>query len=179
MRKTTITVFTAVLMVATALPAMAYGKSGLDREDRKQLVELYKTTAKYHRVSNVVNDPGFGPFSLELTDQPTCFDDVSGGMGVHYVRNVGDGEIDPANPEALVYEVTQSGRLRLVAVEYVAVQALFPDGPPELFGQQFTPKSFTFADGGELEIYKLHVWIWKWNPNGLFADFNPRVRDCA
>jgi hypothetical protein len=63
-------------------------------------------------------------------------------------------------------------------VEYVAVKALFPDRPPKLFGQASTEKTFTFTDGTELTIYKLHVWLWKWNPSGLFADFNPRARSC-
>jgi hypothetical protein len=179
MRKTTIAVLTAMMMVMTAVPAFAHGPKDSDRETNNGIAQLYRSTAKYRQVQNVLDDPSFGPFALDGTDVPTCFDDPDkGGMGIHYVRNVGDGEIDALNPEAMVYEVTKGGRLRLVAVEYVAVQALFPDGPPTLFGQEFTEKTFTFADGSTLAIYKLHVWIWKWNPSGLFADFNPRVSDC-
>lgn len=177
MRKTTIAILAAVMMVATAVPAMAYGKEGLDPEDRRQVIELYRTTAKYHRVSNAITD-GFGPFTINEGEDITCFDDpAQGGMGVHYVNHIGDGEVDPLTPEAMVYEVTRSGRLRLVAVEYVVLQSEV-SGPPELFGQTFTPKTFD-TPAGPLAIYKLHVWIWKWNPSGLFADFNPRVRDCA
>lgn len=29
-----------------------------------------------------------------------------------------------------------------------------------------------------LSVYILHVWIWKWNPDGMLADFNPRVQSC-
>ena len=29
-----------------------------------------------------------------------------------------------------------------------------------------------------LGVYVLHAWVWKYNPNGVFADFNPRVGDC-
>ncbi len=25
------------------------------------------------------------------------------------------------------------------------------------------------------DFYELHLWLWKTNPNGLFADWNPRV----
>jgi hypothetical protein len=43
--------------------------------------------------------------------------------------------------------------------------------PPELLGQRFHPHSF-------LPIYKLHVWLWRDNPAGMFADWNPKV-SCA
>lgn len=181
MKKTTIAVLAALMVLMSAVPALAHGETGLDGESRRQIAQLYASTAKYHRVSNAIAD-GFGPFSTG-PEEITCFDDdVMGGMGVHYVRNVGDGKVDAADPEALVYEVTRNGRLRLVAVEYVVLQSEFPAGPPTLFGQTFTPKTFTLTDVsgpvGELAIYKLHVWIWKWNPSGLFADHNPRVGDC-
>lgn len=181
MRRTTIAVLAALMLLVGAVPALAHGQARLDRESRRQIAQLYASTAKYHRVSNAIAD-GFVPFSIG-PEEITCFDDdVMGGMGVHYVRNV-DEKVDAADPEALVYEVTRSGRLRLVAVEYVIPAAFVdPSNPPELFGQTFTPKTFTLTDAGgpvgELAIYKLHVWIWKWNPSGLFADHNPRVGDC-
>lgn len=176
MRKTTIAVLTALMMVMTAVPALAHGSKRHDRNNKNQILQLYRSTAKYHRVSKAIGD-GFGPFSINAGEDITCFDDPDkGGMGVHYVRNIGDGKSVASDPEALVYEVTRSGRLRLVAVEYVVLQSEVTEAP-ELFGQTFTPKTFDTPDG-PLPIYKLHVWIWKWNPNGLFADFNPRVRDC-
>lgn len=179
MKKTTIAVLTALMMLATAMPAYAHETQLVDREDKRQIVELYRSTAKYHRVQNVLNNPDFGPFALDGTDVPTCFDDPDkGGMGIHYVRNVGDGEVDALNPEAMVYEITRNGLLRLVAVEYVVVRDVWDENnaaPPTLFGQTFTEKTF---DEISLTVYKLHVWIWKWNPNGMFADFNPRVGPC-
>lgn len=59
-----------------------------------------------------------------------------GGMGIHYVKNelVGDSVVDAASPEALVYEPRRSGRLRLVAVEYVVFQEAWDAAhasPPE------------------------------------------------
>jgi hypothetical protein len=48
---------------------------------------------------------------------------------------------------------------------------LGPGGPAqELFGQRFHWNEF--AVGG---IWALHVWLWRHNPAGLFADWNPNV----
>ena len=92
-------------------------------------------------------------------------------MGVHYVRNIDD-ILDPTDPEALVYEVGRHGRLRLVALEYIIPEEFVnPSDPPVLFGQELHHHAY-------LPVYVLHLWAWRWNPTGMFADFNPRVRDC-
>lgn len=142
-----------------------------------QLREVRRVTGKYHRVSKAMSE-GFVACSIDADnpDEPTCFDSPDGGMGVHYVRNI-DSVVDAKDPEALVYEVGKHGRLRLVAVEYIVPEGFVEDGAgnvvalPELFGQEFHKHSF-------LPVYILHAWIWKWNPGGMFADFNPRVRPC-
>jgi hypothetical protein len=43
-----------------------------------------------------------------------------------------------------------------------------------LFGQEFelVPAGNRY---GIPAFYELHAWIWKFNPLGLFADWNPRV----
>src|ERR1044071_4355375 len=45
-----------------------------------------------------------------------------GAMGIHFVNGdlVGDGQLDAAHPEALIYEFND-GRLQLVGVEYVVI----------------------------------------------------------
>lgn len=105
-----------------------------------------------------------------------------GGMGVHYVNGdlVGDAVLDPARPEALVYEPLSFGRLRLAAVEYIVFESVWKaaghTSPPRLFG---TPFDLTPAPNryGIPAFYALHAWIWKDNPAGTFAPWNPRV-DC-
>lgn len=111
-----------------------------------------------------------------------CFDnpgtgDNNGGMGLHWLREAPDNaEPDPARPEALVFETRPNGKQKLVAVEYVVDYASWPSAqPPMLFGQPFT----TVTLPGGLVVYKLHAWIWKPNPNGMFADYNPRVTLCG
>ncbi|HEY3231433.1 MAG TPA: hypothetical protein VGJ87_19550 [Roseiflexaceae bacterium] len=101
-----------------------------------------------------------------------------GAMGIHFANGalVGDGALDAMHPEALLYE-PKDGKLQLVGVEYVVIA----DGwnathqmPPVLMGQLFNyvgaPNRY-----GLPAFYELHVWAWKSNPSGVFADWNERV----
>jgi len=100
-----------------------------------------------------------------------------GAMGIHFV-NIGlvDGELDVNNPEALIYE-PRDGAMRLVGVEYIvpvdAWHQTHPQ-PPVLEGQVFhfneSPNRF-----GLPPVYELHVWAWRDNPHGSFADWNTKV----
>jgi hypothetical protein len=101
-----------------------------------------------------------------------------GAMGVHYINGalVGDGELDAWKPEALMYEVSR-GRARLLGVEYIVDAATWlatHGGPPVLEGQMFqfvsSPNRY-----GLPAFFELHVWAWRGNPSGTFADWNMRV----
>jgi hypothetical protein len=101
-----------------------------------------------------------------------------GAMGIHYANGdlVGDGELDATRPEALLYE-PKDGKLQLVGVEYVVIAEAWHtkhEAPPVLMGQLFNyvgaPNRY-----GIPAFYELHVWAWKNNPSGMFADWNPRV----
>jgi hypothetical protein len=101
-----------------------------------------------------------------------------GAMGIHFVNGdlVGDGALDAAQPEALIYEV-KGGQERLAGVEYVVIADAWHanhEAPPVLMGQLFhyvgSPNRY-----GIPPFYELHVWAWKTNPNGTFTDWNPKV----
>ena len=50
--------------------------------------------------------------------------------------------------------------------------------PPEFLGQTLQYKTTVGPYGSEYGVapyYELHVWAWRHNPNGIFADWNPRV----
>lgn len=95
-----------------------------------------------------------------------------GGMGHHWLKgSLVDDVFDPLNPETVLYAPDRNGRLKLVAVEYVVLDVGQP--APTFAGQAF--------DVGGAPIpaphWTLHVWLYKENPSGLFAPFNPDV-DC-
>ncbi|ESY84471.1 hypothetical protein X739_20050 [Mesorhizobium sp. LNHC220B00] len=101
-----------------------------------------------------------------------CASGITGGaMGIHYVNGayLKDDAIDVAKPEAVMYEPMSDGTLKLVAVEYITAK-----GPASLEGQLF---NFNSAPNryGLGPFYELHVWAWKQNPTGAFADMNPNV----
>jgi hypothetical protein len=102
-----------------------------------------------------------------------------GAMGVHYssAALVGDGLLDVAKPEVLVFE-PRNGQLQLAAVEYIVIAEQWDAGndhPPVLQGQHFHYVPAPNRAGLPAH-YELHVWAWKRNPHGTFADWNPRVR---
>jgi hypothetical protein len=104
---------------------------------------------------------------------PGCFIDPElGGMGFHFAKgSTIDGHLNELEPEVLVYEPEKDGRLQLVAVEFIIPFQIAPEnGPaPTLFnGRAFTP----FHDNG---VWGLHAWLFKNNPSGMFANFNPTV----
>ena len=102
-----------------------------------------------------------------------------GAMGMHFVNGalVGDGEIDVAHPEIVLYEPQPNGKLRLTGADYLVLADAWNAkhaGPPQLMGQLFhlfeSPNRF-----GLPPFYTLHVWAWKENPNGAFVNWNPNV----
>lgn len=114
-----------------------------------------------------------------------------GGMGHHYVDPawLTDPGVNSNRPEVLLYEPEPNGRRRLVAVEYLVPvlsngtpwsgSALQPppvvdNPPPVLFGQTFLGPMPGHVPGMPWH-YELHVWVWKNNPSGIFASWNPRV----
>ncbi len=103
----------------------------------------------------------------------------SGAMGLHYVNLalVGDGQLDPTQPEIVIYEPTPNGRLRLIGADYL----VFADdwdkkgvGTPQIMGQLMhlfeSPNRF-----GLPAFYTLHVWAWKENPTGTFVNWHAKV----
>ncbi|GAB4278299.1 MAG: hypothetical protein Kow0080_29830 [Candidatus Promineifilaceae bacterium] len=135
---------------------------------RHSLRRLRAATARFHSI------PAAQAAGYDLVPGlDHCFENPGvGAMGYHYI-NVAllDLDVEPLRPEAMVYYSGRNGRLRLGAVEYIVPAAEWDavhTEPPELFGQHFHLNE-------SLGVYTLHAWIWKHNPAGLFADWNPNV----
>jgi hypothetical protein len=107
-------------------------------------------------------------YSAQLT--PCMESPPAGGMGYHYgAPALIDGYVEPLKPEILMYEPQRSGEVLLVGVEYVVpYTAWSAEGPPSLAGVPFH-RNDAFG------LWVLHAWIWKRNPSGLLADWNPLV----
>jgi hypothetical protein len=104
-----------------------------------------------------------------------CVSGIDGGaMGVHYVNAayLKDAAIDIKRPQAVMYEPMPDGKMALVAVEYITFK-----GPASLEGQLFNFNGAPNRYGLE-PFYELHVWAWKPNSRGPYADMNPDV-SCA
>ena len=123
-----------------------------------------------------------------------------GAMGVHYFRPDLLGITAPPNPRVdgsgthtdfrrpaiLIYEPQADGSLQLVAVENLvfirAWQAAGNVQPPTFQGvayDRMVDDPATESDEAHMfePHYDRHVWIYRPNPNGVYAMFNPAV-DC-
>jgi hypothetical protein len=180
----------AVAITAVALSGSAATASAHPQRDVEPSITApaHAATAKYHSL-NLAKKAGYS--ILADTAGITCIAEPGmGAMGVHYVKAdlVKDPAIDAKHPEALVYAPDQRGRLQLAAVEYVVIKADWDahnsvvagappwvkPAPPNLFGQDF---NVTDAPNryGLPPFYSLHAWVWKDNPAGTFAMWNPTV----
>jgi hypothetical protein len=144
-------------------PALQHG-APVSPGVQRQVARLREVTARFHRFETAAR-AGWG---TRITD---CFTDPQlGGMGYHY-GNVAliDGTIEALKPELLLYEPMKNGKLRFVAVEYIVPFAAWTAAePPMLYGQSFH-RNEAFG------LWVLHVWHFRRNPSGLFADWNPKV----
>jgi hypothetical protein len=136
-----------------------------DARVEKDLASLRQATAKFHKFETASR----AGWSAKIT---ACMSDpVLGGMGFHYGNTaLIDGSVRVEDPELLLYEPEKNGKLRLVAVEYIIPYTFHSRAAeaPMLFGKKFQQND-TF------QLWGLHAWVWKENPSGVFASWNPEV----
>jgi len=122
---------------------------------------------------------------------------VNGSMGIHYFRPDLLGLIqapgrangtgmhqDFNKPAILMYEPQADGSLKLVGIENLVWTAAWQQAgnttPPVYQGQEY----FQMTDNADTPVdeahgfeshYDLHIWLYRENPSGVFAQFNPAV----
>jgi len=143
---------------------MTLGTASDAKNDRSALVDQVRAANHRFKDVSVAVAEGYEPIP--------CASGIDGGsMGVHYVnaQYLKDEVPDIRRPQAVMYEPQPGGGMALIAVEYIAFK-----GPASLHGQLF---NFTNSPNryGLGPFYELHVWAWKANPRGAFADMNPNV----
>ena len=156
--------------VPTETTAQMQPRSGLSLASaavNRDLATLRRVTARFHNFKTAAAAGWAAQITPCMTDPAGA-----GGMGFHYGNPaLIDGTARVEEPELLLYEPQQNGRLRLVAVEYIIPYTAHSRDaePPELFDGQKFKQNDTF------QLWGLHAWVWKDNPSGMFADWNPRV----
>jgi len=98
-----------------------------------------------------------------------------GGMGFHYLHPglASDLVTDPFKPEILLYAPNSAGGLDLLGPEYFQADA--GQARPTANGQAFDGPMP--GHNPQMPVhYDLHVWLFRYNPAGLFAPWNSRVK---
>jgi len=146
------------------LSLAAIGNAGGALGGSGSLVDRVRAANDRFKNVSVAVSEGYAPIP--------CASGADGGaMGIHYVnaKLIDAATIDIKRPQAVMYEPMPDGKLALIAVEYITSK-----GPASLEGQLF---NFNGAPNryGLGPFYQLHVWAWKANSRGAFADMNPKV----
>jgi hypothetical protein len=173
--------------------------SAVPEQSEPALAEVRTRTERFRDVNvalaeGYIRDPGDLCETAEMMGQPAAL----GAMGIHFFRPDLLGITAPPNPRVdgagthtdfrnpaiLIYEPQADGSLELVAVENLVFRtAWHAAGNREL--PRFQGVAYdTMADDPDTAIdeahmfephYDRHVWIYRENPNGVFAPFNPHV----
>ncbi|MBD0707149.1 MULTISPECIES: hypothetical protein [unclassified Streptomyces] len=130
----------------------------------RDIATAYTATARY------AYEPEAVAAGFVRTDTCVAMPGMGGGMGYHYLNRANVGSTDPARPATVIYATGADGRRHLVAVEWIVRDSGQP--APDMFGRPFDGP-FDHAVLGR--IYDRHVWLYKENPDGLFARYNPTV----
>ena len=163
------------------------------------LTAVRAATARFRDVrvalaEGYVRDPMNLCDTAEMMGRPASY----GAMGIHYVRPdllgitappsprvSGTGtHTDFTRPSILIYEPQRDGSLELVAVENLvfikAWEAAGNTAPPSFQGvpwDRMADDPATKVDEAHMfePHYDRHVWLYRENPRGVFAQFNPNV----
>jgi hypothetical protein len=156
---------------ARAPAIAAYDATPGDADQNQLLATIRASTARYHSVDAAIAD-GY------VQGSP-CESMPGEGIGIHYRKaSLFDATTDPSQPELLVYEPKKNGDRELVAVAFVVPAAAWGSthsGAPMLGDQVFEDKRVPDWSSPPFPTYELHVWVWKHNPNGMYATTNPNV----
>jgi hypothetical protein len=166
------------------------------------LAAVRRATERFQDVSvalaeGYIRDPGNVCETAEMMGHPAQM----GAMGIHYFRPDRLGITGPPNPRVsgtgtytdylapsvLIYEPQADGSLQLVAVENLVFEAAWKaagnTAPPSFHGVPYdhmVDDPATAVDEAHMfePHYDRHVWVYRDNPNGVFAQLNPNV-NCA
>jgi hypothetical protein len=166
-------IFVTTALGIVALPSGSAYASSPSAKMQRYLDKVKAATKRYRDVDVALRDGYLA--SAVCEEKPGG----GGAMGYHYFNPEFsiDPRIEGVHPEILVYLPARSGGLRLGAVEYMRFdvdQDLSTDSDRPRFRKRRPfngPMSGHFP--GQPIHYDLHVWLFKDNPTGVFARYNP------
>lgn len=144
-----------------------------DEDEYELLKQVRQATARFNSTNQATRAGYVGG--------PCVADPELGGMGQHWVNGpLVDPVFDPLQPEALLYEPDKNGNLKLVGVEYIVIDIrdipVEEGGNPNQVPPQFSGQQFDIGGTPNPNPHwSLHVWLYKENPDGIFAPWNPNV----
>lgn len=183
--------------LAASLCVPAFGQVAAPSEP--SLDEIRAATARYADLS-VAEAEGYvrDPMDMCVVAEQIGLDASAGAMGVHYSRADLLGITAPPNPRVngngthtdllkpaiLIYEPQEDGSMVLVGIENLVFKAAWTaagnaDRPSyhRIPYDEMTDDPATEVDEAHMFAphYDRHVWLFRENPNGVFAQFNPNV----
>jgi hypothetical protein len=184
----------AAAVTGTSKPRPAPGEPTLD--EVRQLTDRFRDV-KVALAEGYIRDPMNLCDTADMMGRPASL----GAMGIHYFRpdllgitappsprvNGTGTHTDFRKPSILIYEPQADGSLQLVAVENLVFAASWRaaghTAPPSFHGVKWDsmiddPKTATDEAHMFEPHFDRHVWLYRENPNGVFAQFNPAV-SCA
>ena len=158
----------------TALAAVPSAALGTGAGVGTDLARARRATVRFQHVQDAVA-AGYAPITGCVSDPQ------AGVMGVHFAHAglMSDRTTHIEQPEILLYAADRGGRWRLEGVEYWVEDAdqdlSTHTDRPTLFQRPFNGPMLGHVPGQPIH-FDLHVWIWRHNPAGLFANYNPALR---
>jgi hypothetical protein len=186
-----VSAFAAVAVLGVAVSNAA--------SEQPSLQDVRAATERFQDV-NVALKEGYMRDPMNICDTAEMMGKPAelGAMGIHFFRPDLLGITAPPNPRVngngthtdflkpavLLYEPQKDGSLTLVGVENLVFQdswkAAGNDAPPQFQGVAYE----TMQDDPNTPIdeahrfephYDRHVWVYRENPSGVFAQYNPEV----
>lgn len=133
----------------------------------KQAAEHRESLSKYQDVQTAIADG----YRMVPRYERASEGQGEGFLGVPFL-NPDVSKVSADQPKLLYYNLADDGTYTLLAAGW-AVSAKDRDSPPSLFGKTFDGP----YEGGQYlpRHYALVAWLFKENPDGMFARYNPEV----
>ena len=138
--------------------------NGLSAETNAEVERVRQATARFASI-DTARAAGYTQQYPE-----GCAQSADGVQGYHWMNpDLVDAQVDPMQPELVMYEPQQDGSMRLIGVDYVIPFDQWTDSvPPTLLGQNMLRNE-------PLSVWAIHIWTERDNPSGVFAPWNPNA----